>query len=91
MKMLSFGHVRVALLFFVIFFGISAVAQFLFVRSQSDQVIRKDVSDGSNSLNQAIGYDNGINLKDYNKANITASNYYIVFNDGSLFDRSSTV
>jgi class 3 adenylate cyclase len=80
--------VRVALLFFVIFFGISAVAQFLFVRSQSNQVIRKDVSDGSNSLNQAIGYDNGINLKDYNKANITASNYYIVFNDGSLFDYS---
>ncbi len=88
MKMLSFGHVRIALLFFVIFFGISAVAQFLFVRSQSDQVVEKDVSDGANSLNQAIAYDNGINLNNYNKADIRAANYYVVFNDGSLFDYS---
>ena len=79
MKQLSFGHVRVALLFFVIFFGISAVAQFLFVRSQSDQVIKKDVSDGANSLNQAIAYYNGVDLKDYNKADITAGYYYVVF------------
>ncbi len=88
MKMFSFGHVRVALLFFVIFFGISAVAQFLFVRSQSDQVIKKDVSDGANSLIQAIAYDNGVNSKDYNKADITAGYYYVVFNDGLLFDYS---
>ena len=85
-KMLSFGHVRVALLFFVVFFGVSAIAQFLFVRSQSDQVLKKDLADGANSINQAISYDNGVNLKDYTKAAITAAEYYIVFNDGSLFD-----
>jgi len=86
MKMLSFGHLRVALLFFVVFFGISGVVQFLFVRSQTDKVIRTDLEDGANSINQAVSYDNGIRLKDYTKALITASEYYVVFNDGTLFD-----
>jgi class 3 adenylate cyclase len=86
MKMLSFGHVRIALLFFVIFFGISAAAQFLFVRTQSDLILEKEASNGASSLNEAIDYDNGFNIANYNKANIQATNYYVVFSDGSLFD-----
>jgi hypothetical protein len=86
MKLLSFGHVRVALLFFVVFFGISGIAQFLFVRTQSDQVIRKGMIDGAKEINEGIGYDKGVDVSDYTKAAISASEFYILFKDGSLFD-----
>jgi class 3 adenylate cyclase len=86
MKMLSFGHVRVALLFFVIFFGFSAVAQFLFVRNQSDQVIKHGMLNGAKDINEAISFDSGIDVSRYTKAVISATEFYIIFKDGSLFD-----
>jgi len=57
-----------ALLFFVIFFGITAFAQFLFVRIQSDMLISKDFVTGAQDINRAIAYDNGVSAEEYNNA-----------------------
>ena len=86
MKMPSFGHIRLAVLFFFVFFALSGAAQFLFVRNQSDRVIRKDFVDGAKNLNQALAYDNGIDVKNYSKALVESPSDYIIFNDGSVFE-----
>jgi len=91
MKMLSFSHVRMALLFFVIFFGITAFAQFLFVRIQSDMLISKDFVTGAQDINRAIAYDNGVSAEEYNNAVKDSPNYYVVFNDGVIFDYTPDV
>jgi class 3 adenylate cyclase len=74
------------LVFFLCFFGISAIGQFYFVRSQADQLNAKKISESIKNINQAISYNDGIDLKNYSKAYIVAADYYIVFNDGSIFD-----
>lgn len=86
MEIPSFRQLRSAVLFFIIFFGVSAVAQFLFVRAQTTEIIAQELREDADDLNKAVAYKDGINLKDYSKATIDAGQYFVVLNDGSVID-----
>ena len=79
-------QIRYAVLFFVVFFAASAVAQFLFVRMQTEVVLARTLQEEAESVNKAVAYNNGVNLRAYNKAWLDAKEYFIVLNDGSLLD-----
>ena len=86
MGSLSFGRLRSAVLFFTIFFGISAVAQFLFIRAQTTGIIVQGLRDDAADLNRAVAYNDGINLNAFSKATIDASQYFVILNDGFIVD-----
>src|SRR6266496_5670853 len=86
MGLLSFRELKSAVLFFRICFGVSAVAQFLFVRAQTTGIIVQGLREDAADLNKAIAYKDGINLKDYSKATLDAGQYFVILNDGSIVD-----
>jgi class 3 adenylate cyclase len=86
MKNIPFGQLRFAVLFFLIFFLISAAGQYLFVRAQVENIIVRGSREDAQSINKAVGFDNGVNLKEYNKAWIDAGDYVVVLNDGTILD-----
>ncbi len=59
MGLLSFRELKSAVLFFIIFFGVSAVAQFLFVRAQTTGIIVQGLREDAADLNKAIAYEDG--------------------------------
>ncbi len=86
MGSVTFGRLRSAVLFFTVFFAISAAAQFLFVRAQTTGIIVQGLREDAADLNKAIAYKDGINLKDYSKATLDAGQYFVILNDGSIVD-----
>src|SRR5712692_5910431 len=86
MELPTFGQLRTALLFFLIFFGLTAVAQYFFVRTQTEEIFVQDLRDSAADLNRAIAYDGGVDLAAYIKAPADTGNYAVILNDGSILD-----
>jgi class 3 adenylate cyclase len=86
MKVLSFGQLRFAVLFFFVFFLLSAVGQYLFVRSQAEGILVRPLRESAYSMNKAISYQNGINIENYIDTPVDIGNYAVVLNDGTVFD-----
>jgi class 3 adenylate cyclase len=83
MKGLSFGQLRFAILFFVVFFSISGGAQYMFVRRQTEQIVVSHVREDAVAINKAVAYNNGVDIGQLNNAWIN-SDYIVVLKDGSI-------
>ena len=86
MKLFSVSILRFALLFFTVFFILSAAGQYLFVRSQSEGIIIRQSKEDADNINRAVAYDGGVDLKHFNQAWIDAGDYAVVLNDGTVLD-----
>ena len=88
MKAPSFGQLRFAVLFFVVFFAISAVGQYLFVGAQTEGILVRDMRQGADSENKAISFDNGVDLKSYRQSWADIGDFAVVLDDGTVLDAS---
>jgi len=88
MKVLSFGQLRFAVLFFFVFFLITAVGQYLFVQSQTEGILIRDLRQSADAENKAISYNNGIDIKSYNQSWVDINDYAVILNDGTVLDAS---
>ena len=88
MKAPSFGQLRFAVLFFVVFFAISAVGQYLFVGAQTEGILVRDMRQGADSENKAISFDNGVDLKSYRQSWADIGDFVVVLDDGTVLDAS---
>ena len=86
MRLPSFGQLRTVLFFFFIFFGLTAVAQYFFVRVQTEDIFVQDLRDSAADLNRAISYDNGVDLAAYVKAPANIGHYAAILSDGTILD-----
>lgn len=86
MELPTFGQLRTVLFFFLIFFGLTAVAQYFFVRTQTEEIFNQGLRDDAADLNRAVGYDNGVDLVAFNKAPIEAGNFAVILSDGSILN-----
>ncbi len=91
MRPISFRQLRKAVLFFFVFFSITAVAQYLFVDAQTEDVLNTDRQRDAAELNDALAYDGGFDAARYAKTQVDATNFVIVLNDGSIIDLSPEV
>ncbi len=85
MELPTFRQLRTAVLFFFLFFGVTAIAQYQFLRSETEQIFVQGLRDDAADLNRAVAYDNGVDLAAFNKA-IDAANFAVILNDGSILD-----
>lgn len=79
-----------ACLFFAIFFALTSVGQYLFVKHQMKVTVQKQLDDWAKELNEAVDYKNGVDLKAYNQAFISVADFFTVLSNGAVLEISST-
>lgn len=75
-------------LFIAVFFTLSADGQYFFIRHQINRVVHADLDDAVDDLANAVttNYDGTFNIREYNKAYVDASNYFVILKDGLILD-----
>ena len=83
MKMLSFGQLRFAMLFFVVFFSISGTAQYLFVRGQTEQIVAAHLREDAAAVNKAASSATEVDIVQLANSWID-SDFIVVLDNGSI-------
>jgi hypothetical protein len=81
-------QVKPILLFFTIVFSLTAIAQYVYVKHETINTAFNMLTDDSKDLNNSIvfGGDGLIDLKQYDKSMADVGEYFVVLNDGTVFD-----
>ncbi len=83
----TIGQARWLALFLALFFALTSVGQYLFVRHQTRAMVRRQLDDRAEEFKQAVVYRNGsIDLKTYNQAIIDFADYFTVLESGAVLD-----
>ena len=66
----SFLALRRAAFAIIVFFAITAIAQYLFVRAETIAIVERDTADDASQIDSEVDYHNGIDPSRYNKADV---------------------
>lgn len=83
------GHLLWTALILAFFFIIAALVEYKFVGWQVRNAALSDLRDEAQQLNNAIAFDKGINLEQFNRAFVDAGDYFVVLSDGAIIDIAS--
>ncbi len=72
--------------FFAVFFLLSAIGQFYFVKYETNYTVTQNLDDSVKTINTAVDYRTGVDVKAYNQAATPANNFAVVLSDGMVLD-----
>ena len=87
----SLQQIKWFLLFFAVFFAISSAAQYKFVEGELKNTVLHQLNKWADQFNKDISFNNGVDIKQYNKASPEANNYYVVLQDGEFLDLKTQI
>jgi class 3 adenylate cyclase len=71
------------------FFSLTAGLQYWFIKTQVLNVVTTDLREGIESVRRAVNLQEGFNTARFNRADVTAGNYFVVSKSGSVIDIES--
>src|SRR6266849_2407450 len=84
MQMPSLVGLRAAAVPIAAFFAVTAAVQYWFVKAETESVLLEPLREDAADLNKAVGYSNGIDPSEYNKAATLFSQFFAVLNNGTI-------
>jgi class 3 adenylate cyclase len=82
---------RLAALLFVAFFAATAAAQYWFVTHSLGAERTARAQSDARALNEALRYDDGVDLAEYDNASTDVGEYVLILNDGTVFEVAAPV